>query len=120
MAEDNFTLTTFYTSWKAYQDRIKEALAPLTAEQLTLRAAPGLRSISENAAHIIGCRSYWFIEFMGEDGGGDEQMELYARWNEATVSGSPVTPAPTAADLAQAFDRTWRLMAGLPGPLELR
>ncbi|MGH2515588.1 MAG: hypothetical protein ACRDHP_08020 [Ktedonobacterales bacterium] len=31
MAEDTFTLTTFYTSWKAYQDHINEALAPLTA-----------------------------------------------------------------------------------------
>jgi len=28
MAEDTFTLTTFYTSWKAYQDHIKGALAP--------------------------------------------------------------------------------------------
>ena len=31
MAEDNFTLTTFYTSWKEYQDHIKGALAPLKA-----------------------------------------------------------------------------------------
>ena len=31
MAEDNFTLTTFYTSWKEYQDHIKGAPAPLTA-----------------------------------------------------------------------------------------
>ena len=60
MAEDNFTLTTFYTSWKAYQDHIKGALAPLTAEQLELRAAPHLRSIGENALHIIGCRAGWF------------------------------------------------------------
>ncbi len=56
MAEDNFTLTTFYSSWKTYQDRLKESLAPLSAEQLALRAAPGLRSIGENALHIIGCR----------------------------------------------------------------
>ena len=45
MAEDNFALTTFYASWKEYQDHIKSALAPLTAEQLELRAAPHLRSI---------------------------------------------------------------------------
>ena len=70
MAEDNFTLTTFYTSWKAYQDHIKEALAPLTAEQLALRAAPHLRSIGENAVHIIGCRAGWFT-FLGEDSGAD-------------------------------------------------
>src|SRR5256886_7359441 len=63
MAEDNFTLTTFYTSWKEYQDHIKGALAPLTAEQLELRAAPHLRSIGENALHIIGC-----CFFQAEDG----------------------------------------------------
>jgi uncharacterized damage-inducible protein DinB len=73
MAEDNFTLTTFYTSWKAYQDHLKDALAPLTAEQLALRAAPGLRSIGENAAHIIGCRIGWFTSTLGEDGGADAQ-----------------------------------------------
>ena len=70
MVEDHFTLTTFYTSWKAYQDHIKGALAPLTAEQLELRAAPHLRSIGENALHIIGCRAYWFTDFLGEDCGG--------------------------------------------------
>ena len=60
MAEDHFTLTMFYTSWKEYQDHIKGALAPLTTEQLDLRAAPHLRSIGENALHIIACRAHWF------------------------------------------------------------
>lgn len=109
MAEENFTLTTFYTSWKAYQEHIKDAVAPLTAEQLALRAAPGLRSIGENALHIVGCRMFWFAEFLGEDGG--EGMKVYARWNEAAVSGSPVMPAPTATELAQGLDHTWQFMA---------
>jgi hypothetical protein len=30
MAEDNFTLTTFFASWEAYQDRLAATLAPLT------------------------------------------------------------------------------------------
>ena len=67
MAEENFTLSTFYSSWKAYQEHIKTSLAPLTAEQLTLRAAPDLRSIGENAAHIIGCRAGWFTAFLGAE-----------------------------------------------------
>ena len=94
MAEDNFTLTTFYTSWKEYQDHIKGALAPLTAEQLELRAAPHLRSIGENALHIIGCRAYWFTDFLGEDGG--EEMKVYAGWNKVALTlGAPI---PTAAE----------------------
>lgn len=85
MADENFTLTIFATSWKTYQDRLKAALAPLTAEQLGLRAAPGLRSVGENALHISGCRVYWFSEFLGEDGG--VEMKRYARWNEAALGG---------------------------------
>jgi uncharacterized damage-inducible protein DinB len=119
MADDNFTLATFSTSWKAYQDRLTAALAPLTAEQLALRAAPGLRSIGENALHIIGCRTYWFTEFLGEDGGAE--MKAYARWNEVAL-GAPYAswnevalalgaPVPTAAELAQGLDRTWQFIA---------
>jgi uncharacterized damage-inducible protein DinB len=119
MAEDTFTLTTFYTSWKEYQDHIKEALASLTSEQLEMRAAPGLRSIGENALHIVGCRMFWFTEFLGEDGG--EELKAYASWNEAALTlGAPV---PTASALAQAIERTWHFMADCLArwsPVEMR
>ncbi|HZC06904.1 MAG TPA: DinB family protein [Ktedonobacterales bacterium] len=119
MAEDNFTLATFYASWKAYQDHLKDALALLTAEQIALRAAPGMRSIAENALHIVGCRTFWFTGFLGEDGG--ETMKEYTRWNEVAlrapyarwneVAQALGTPAPIAAELAQGLDDTWRFMA---------
>jgi uncharacterized damage-inducible protein DinB len=103
MAEDNFTLATFYTQWKAYQEHIKESIAPLTAEQLALRAAPNLRSIGENAAHIVGCRAGWFTFTLGEDS--DADVKAIASWDE------PDTPARSAAELVQALDKTWQLMA---------
>jgi uncharacterized damage-inducible protein DinB len=103
-AEENFTLTTFYSSWKEYQNHLKEALAPLTAEQLALRAAPDLRSVGENAMHIIGCRIGWFTMTLGEDGGANAQA--FASWGERESSG-----VPTAAELVQALDQTWQLMA---------
>ena len=110
MAEDNFTLTTFYTSWKAYQDRLKESLAPLTAEQLTLRAAPDLRSVGENAAHIVGCRAGWFTEFLGEDGGAE--VKDIARWDVfPTLPDEPGAPDRTVAELVRGLDLTWQLMA---------
>lgn len=98
MAEDNFTLTTFYTAWKAYQDRLAAALAPLSAEQLALRAAPGLRSVGENAAHIIGCRVGWFTETMGEAASADVTE---VRWNDQP-----------AAELVRGLDLTWHMMTG--------
>ena len=107
MAEDNFTLTTFYASWQAYQDHIKEAIAPLNAAQLALRAAPHLRSIGEYALHIVGCRVYWFTGFLGENV--SEEMKEYVSWNEAGLKlGGHI---PTAAEMAQAFDHTWQYMA---------
>jgi uncharacterized damage-inducible protein DinB len=105
MAEENFTLTTFFHSWKEYQDRLKEVLAPLTDEQLSLRAAPGLRSISENAVHIIGCRAGWFSEFLGEEG--SAEVKAIASWDGDT----PGSPAHAAAELVVGLDRTWQFMA---------
>ncbi len=104
MADDNFTLTTFYASWKEYQDRIKEAIAPLTAEQLDLRAAPGLRSIGENARHIIGCRVGWFVHTLGEKGG----AEITAI---AGSDGEAHLASRTAAELAQDLESSWQFMA---------
>ena len=103
MAEENFTLTTFYTQWKAYQEHIKGSIAPLTAEQLALRAAPNLRSIGENTAHIVGCRAGWFTFTLGEDA--DAEVKAMAEWDQ------PGAPARSAAELAQGLDRTWQLMA---------
>jgi len=89
MTEDTFILTTFTTSWQAYQEHITKAIAPLTASQLALRAAPHLRSIGEQALHIVACRAYWFTGFLGEDGG--EEMQTYAGWNTAALSlGAPI------------------------------
>jgi uncharacterized damage-inducible protein DinB len=104
MAEENFTLTTFYTSWQEYQDRLKAALAPLTAEQLTLRAAPDLRSVGENASHIIGCRAGWFTHFLGE--AGSDEVKATVSWDE------PDAPARTATELVGGLDLTWQLMSG--------
>ena len=100
-------LTTFTTSWNAYQQHISRAIAPLTASELALRAAPNQRSIGELALHIVACRAYWFTGFLGEDGG--EEMQTYAGWNEMALSlGAPIPPA---SELVQGLERTWQFMA---------
>jgi len=106
VTKDDFTLTTFYTSWRAYQVHIKESLAPLTASQLELRAAPHLRSIGENALHIVGCRAYWFSDFLGEEAG--QQMGIYMNWNELVRESGAALPA--AAEIVEGLDFTWQFM----------
>ena len=102
MASEDFTLTTYYEGWRRYQEHIKESVAPLTDEQLALRATPELRSIGENAAHILGCRAGWFSEFLGENGGAD--MKEFAEWDV------PGAPPRTAAELVHGLERTWQFM----------
>lgn len=103
MADENFTLTTIYDNWKTYQGHIKASVAPLTAEQLTLRAAPHLRTIGENVAHIIGCRAGWFDSFLGEDGGAAIKDQMH--WDE------PDAAPRTAAELVQGLEDTWQFMS---------
>ena len=103
MAEQDFVLTTFYAQWQKYQERIKESVAPLTAEQLTLEAGPGLRTVGQNAAHIIGCRAGWFTFVLQEDVG-DEVKDI-ANWDERGA------PARSAAELVRGLDITWQMMA---------
>src|SRR4051812_12484583 len=102
MADDPATLQIFYENWKEYMDTVKVAIAPLSAEQLDLRAAPQERSVGELARHIVGARLDWFQGFMGED---SEEIAPYARWNEPDVL------TLTAADLVEGFDVSWRFMA---------
>ena len=65
MAEQQISLLPLYKCWDAYQGLLLKALEPLTAEQLSLRAAPNLRSIGENAAHIAGTRAGWLYFVLG-------------------------------------------------------
>lgn len=50
MAEDHVSLASVYKGWDGYQQLLVKAIAPLSPEQLALRAAPHLRSLSEQVA----------------------------------------------------------------------
>jgi uncharacterized damage-inducible protein DinB len=95
------SMPAVYEGWHTYQDTLRRALEPLTAEQLALRAAPGLRSVAEIAAHIVGARARWFYLLMGE--GGDEFAAM-GRWDR------PDAPARSATELIQGLERTWQGM----------
>src|ERR1700730_1772178 len=107
MAENTFALTTFYSSWKTYQEHIAEALTPLTTSQLELRAAPHLRSIGEIALHMIGCRVGWFTFTLKEDVG--EELGGFLKRNEMALQQR--ASIPNAAELVLGLDLTWQCMA---------
>ncbi len=102
MAEDNQTLDTFYENWKLYQNHLTTAIAPLTAEQLILRAASHLRSIDQLASHIIGARIGWFTYTLGEN---TDQVGLRENWDRKD------SHAHSAAELVQGLEASWKMMA---------
>lgn len=93
----------FYLEWKRYQEGIKQAIAPLTADQLLLRAAPTLRPLGENVAHIIATRVGWFNNYMDEN---DTQVAPLRDWDD------PELPQPerSAAELVAGLDASWQFM----------
>ena len=101
MTNNQPTLLTYYKGWDAYQDLLSKAIAPLSADQLTLSAAPHLRSISVIAAHIISARIWWFHFVMGE---GSADFEPMVTWDD---DGSL---PHTAAELVNTLEITWQMI----------
>jgi uncharacterized damage-inducible protein DinB len=101
MTEPSNTVATIYDGWHTYQSLLITAIAPLSAEQLTLSTAPGLRTVGDIVRHIIGARGRWFNGLMGE--GGPAMADL-GTWDR---TGSP---SRTAADLVQGLEVTWQIM----------
>jgi uncharacterized damage-inducible protein DinB len=94
------SLLPFYRGWETHNATLIAAIAPLTDEQLAIRPG-GLRGeIWRVAAHIAGCRAYWFHAWMGE---GDAALLEYDQWHEADTPRS-------AGELVTALTKTWALI----------
>jgi len=101
MSETPANVSPFYQGWDVYQDLLIKAIAPLSAEQLTLRAAPHLRSIGEILTHIIAVRVRWFHGLMGE---GSEDIAPVGEWDRR---GQPVR---SAAELVSGLEQSLRFV----------
>lgn len=97
-SESPSTLDVIYESWRGYQTKLRDCIAPLTDEQLALQPAPGMWPIAQLVQHIISVRVGWFIYTLQED---DEAMRAYAEW------GQQESPHQNGAALAQGLDETW-------------
>ena len=96
MAEQQISLSPLYKGWDTYQRLLLKAVEPLSFEQLSLRAAPQLRSVGELASHIIGVRAGWLYFTLEQ---GDEQMTTLAS-----------EPARSAAELVHGLEVTWQVI----------
>lgn len=103
MAEANITLDTMYGEWQKYQDKLKQAIAPLTAAQLTLRSAVHLRTVAELVQHIVGTRVGWLHDFLGEELVEQQQLSHFDDPDEENA-------VRIAAELANDLDISWNMV----------
>ena len=96
MAEQQISLLPLYHGWETYQELLIKAIEPLSLDQLSLRAAPQLRSIGELATHIIGVRAGWLYYTLEK---GDEHLVSLAS-----------QPARSAAELVTGLQATWQVI----------
>jgi uncharacterized damage-inducible protein DinB len=96
--QDPSTLEVIYQSWRGYQQKLRDVVAPLTNEQLTLQPAKGMWPLGQILQHIINVRAGWFSGTLQDP---DEAMSAYMEW------GGPESPARSGAELARGLDETW-------------
>ncbi|HET7036939.1 MAG TPA: DinB family protein, partial [Thermomicrobiaceae bacterium] len=104
MTDQAVPLSTFYKGWGTYQRMFSDMLAPLSAEQLALPAAPHEWTIGMVAQHVIANRVWWFQVWMDE---GDAALAPIAHWDPA----DPVEQPPlTAVELVEGLNATWAMI----------
>ena len=101
MIEQPLSLSLFYKGWDVYQQRLVEAVAPLTPEQLALRSSPQNWSVGMLAAHIVATRVWWFQTRMGE---GSADLAPLETWDQ---NEEPIRPA---AELVEGLKMTWQMI----------
>lgn len=100
-AAETTTALTPYQGWETYQDRLIDALTPLTPEQLASRTTPRLRSVGENCQHIIGARARWCRLVLKLDA---PALDDLAQWDRAGM------PAHSASELVGGLRSSWHVL----------
>jgi uncharacterized damage-inducible protein DinB len=109
-------LGPFVEGWLGYQRLLLDAIRPLNAEQLASRTAPFQWAVWQLASHMAGSRAYWWHEVLDE---GDEAVGHMFAVESTTVPDLPLEAAGweddenhprTAAELTDAFERTWAML----------
>lgn len=102
MATGAMSLAKVYAGWEDYHKLLVRAIAPLSREQLALRPAPHLRSVGENAAHIVRARAGWYSTALGV---GDEAFAAFGGYDRDG------TAERSADELVEALEATWMVVA---------
>jgi uncharacterized damage-inducible protein DinB len=92
------TLDVIYESWRGHHEKLRDCIAPLTNEQLSLQPAPRMWPLGQIVQHIISVRAGWFSGTLQDD---DHAMTEYMEWGQLD------SPERSAAELVRGLDETW-------------
>ena len=100
--------------WQHMQDELVRVIAPLSDEQMNARIAPGLRTVGEQAEHIVRGRALWVHKVLG-----DPSLEPMMNWDE------PDDQPRSAAEVVAGLQHIWQILhayiepsiADDPGPV---
>lgn len=108
MSTPSLSLSQVYKGWDHYQQQLVTVIAPLSSDQLRLRAAPHLRELGPQVAHMIATRARWLRLDLKE---GDVALEALMEWDGWTPQAGWVQPPDrTAVELVSGLQTTWQVI----------
>ena len=85
--------------WQFMQDELVRVVGPLSDTQMNMRIAPKVRTLGEQAEHIVRGRALWVHKVVD-----DPSLEPMMNWDE------PDDPSRSAAEVVAGLQRTWQIL----------
>jgi uncharacterized damage-inducible protein DinB len=85
--------------WQFMQEELVRVVALLSDEQMNMRIAPSVRTLGEQAEHIVRGRALWVHKVVG-----DPSLEPMMNWDE------PDDPRRSVAEVVAGLQHTWQVL----------
>jgi uncharacterized damage-inducible protein DinB len=101
------TIRPAYSTWSKYNQRLRDAVAALTDEQLAIHPSPERWPLWATVGHTACQRVFWLCDFAGEPGA-DATPFTNAAYN--CPGDDDLEHVLTASALAEALDSTFQIV----------
>src|SRR4051794_35345765 len=85
--------------WQHMQDELVRVVGQLTDTQMNMRIAPNVRTLGEQAEHIVRGRALWVHKVVD-----DPSLEPIMNWDE------PDDPTRSVAEVVAGLQHTWQIL----------
>jgi hypothetical protein len=103
------TIRPAFPSWSRYDERLRDVVSALTADQLAIRPAPDRWPLWASIGHLACQRVYWLCDVAGEPGASS------TRFTDASFDcpgDDDLEHVLSSVELVEALDATFRIVAG--------